>query len=578
MMDRGLAGSADDALRAGRAILVTAFVLSFFVNVLRLVGPMFMILIYDRVLPSRSEETLVVLFVMAVTFLLALAVIDYARRRILARFGAQFQERMEVRLFAGARQGELFEGGRTKPVTGLDEVDGLRGFFHSASLVAIFDFFWAPMFVAVVFILDPLLGWVCLAGMVLILVLVMIRMLFIGTRVTDAAAASRGITDLRTMVAASRDTIRSQEMGRGFKDRWLAARRNARDRAIALKDWTVWFDSLCDACLLLVRFSMLAVGAWLVLEGRLTIGAMVAATFLVSRAILPVERFLTNLPDIAEAWRNWGQLKKLLAAKSAEQADPFVDEGGNPRARLSLVNVSVRSPLTGASILKSVTLEIAPGQMVQIVGPTGRGKTVLAETIMGLWKRSGGSILVNGINLSRMTDEEGARAFGYVPEAPGFVAGTLAENIARLDPEASPAKVAAAARKACLHATISALPDGYQTQIDPAGAGLSRGQRHQLALARAVYQMPDLLIIDEPDAVLTDLIPKTLEKTLDQLLEKGGSILVFARKPLGLRQISASYQLNDGRLELTRTGANRQTPAPKITVVPDPAPGKILRG
>lgn len=567
-MDGSLAHSARDALRHGRGILSVAFVLSFFVNILRLAGPMFIILIYDRVLPSRSEETLVVLFAMVVMFLVAQAVIDYARRRILARFGAQFQERMEGVLFAHAGQSQLLDRAGAKPVAGLDEVDGLRGFFHSASLVAIHDFVWAPMFLLVVFVLNPLLGWVCMGGMVMLLALVVIRMGFIGTRASAALAAGRDMADLRTMIAASRDTIRSQDMRRGFTDRWMQVRRTCRDRAIALKDWTVWFDSLSDACVLLARYAVLAVGAWLTLQGVLSIGAMVAATFLVSRVLIPVEKVLTALPDIAEARQNWVQLNRVLAGWTEDPQDGFA-EPGNPRNRLSLANVAVRSPETGALILKGVSVDIEPGQMIQIVGPTGRGKTVLAETILGLRKRTGGSILADGRPLSRLTDADSERLFGYVPEHPGFVAGTLAENIAHLDPDPSPARVAAAARKACLHAMISALPAGYQTRIEATGAGLSRGQRHQLALARAVYHLPQILIFDEPDPSLTEGLPRTLAKVFDQMLDKGGAILILARKPLDLKQSAATYLLDDGRLRLLKSGANSAAPAPRIAVVPD---------
>jgi ABC-type protease/lipase transport system fused ATPase/permease subunit len=573
-VDHTTVESPSQALRLGRRILVVAFVLSFVVNILRLSGPLFMILIYDRVLPARSEETLIALFAIVTAFLTAQGVIDYARRRILARFGAQFQERLEVSLFANAGHGDLFEAGRTKPVAGLDQVDGLRAFFHSSSLIAIFDFFWAPMFVVVVFVFDPLLGWVCLGGMTLILCLVLTRMAFIGTRETEATAASRGISDLKTMMAASRDTIRSQDMARGFTDRWLAARRQSRDKAIALKDWTVWFDSFCDVTVRLTRYSVLAVGAWLTLVGSLTIGAMVAATFLVTRVLLPVEKFLTELPRIAEAWRNWQQLKRVIGARAAERAGTYAEQDGNPRARLSLVNVAARSPLTGDPILKGITFDIAPGQIVQITGMTGSGKTVLAQTIMGLWRRSGGTILVNGQNLSRVSDTDTDGLFGYLPESPGFISGTLADNIAHLDPRAEPARVAAAARKACLHAIINALPDGYQTMIDPVGSTLSRGQRHQLALARAVYQMPALLVMDEPDAMLFELIPKTMDKTFQQLLDKGGSILILARKPLAIKQIAASYQIEDGRLKplkaaAANTAATNNAPAAKIAVIGD---------
>ena len=549
MADRPIAGLASRSLRQGMGILMLAFLLSFVVNMLRLAGPLFMILIYDRVLPARSEETLVSLFVMLVIFLIAQSTIDYARRRILARFGAQFQERLETSLFAEARRGEMFEAGRSKPVAGLEEVDGLRSFFHSSSLIAIYDFFWTPMFLVVIFVLDPLLGWVCMGGMAVILILMIIRMAFAGNREAETEAASRGVNELKTLLATSRSTLRSQDMTCGFRDRWLGARRQSRDKAIALKDWTAWFDSSCDMAVLLTRYSVLAVGAWLTLEGALTIGAMVAATFLVSRVLVPVEKFLTELPQFAAARHNWVQLKRILQAKSADAAEVYAESGVHLRSRLSLANVSVRSGLTGEPILRGLSIDIAPSEVVQITGMTGAGKTVLAETIIGLWRRSAGTILVNGQNLSHLPDAETRDLFGYVPESPLFVAGTLTENIAHLDPDADAAGVTAAARKACLHATISALPDGYQTVIDAAGSGLSRGQRYQLALARAVYRVPAVLVIDEPDPILFEVIPKTMDKTIQQLQSKGTSILILARKPLALSQISASYVIEDGKVK-----------------------------
>lgn len=570
---------AQQAMRRGGGILAVAFALSCVVNVLRLTGPLFMILIYDRVLPSRSKETLVALFMMVAVFLLAQAVVDYARRRILARYGAQFQERLEGSLFARAGRDDVFAPGSTKPLTGLDEVDGLRGFFHSSSLIAIFDFIWAPMFLFVVFVLNPLLGWVCVGGVAVIFVLMQIRMRLIGRRQQDSDEASRQTTDLRTMIAASRQTMRTQAMAGGFAARWLAARRAGRDRAIALKDWTVWFDSLCGMTVLFTRYGVLAVGAWLTLEGQLTIGAMVAATFLVSRVLTPVENFLTALPQIAEARGNWGRLTTLMDAGPQETPGVATDAQGGPTARLSLIDVSVRNPRSGELILKGVTLDVGAGQMIQITGMTGKGKTVLAETILGLWRKAGGAILLHGQNLHRAPDGQAARRFGYVPEQPGFVAGTLAENIAHLDPDPDPARVATAARKACLHAAISALPDGYQTRIDAGASNLARGQRAQLALARAMYHQPDILVIDEPDPMLMDLLPKTLEKTFEQILQAGGAIIVFARKPLAWRQIAASYQIDQGRLRPIRAGANSTAPAARIAVVPEKgkAPGSVAK-
>jgi ATP-binding cassette subfamily C protein len=579
-------GSAKEEMGRGYGILVIAFGLSTMVNLLRLAGPIFMILIYDRVLPSRSTETLVALLVIVVALLLAQAVMDYARRRILARFGAQFQERMEASLLASTGSRELYTPGRAKPVAGLDEVDELRGFFHSGSLTAIYDFVWSPLFLAVIFILHPLLGWVCAGGAALIGILALLRMGTSGERREAAAVATRRVAGLKLMLATSRDTIRAQDMSRGFNGRWTQARQEARDRAISLKDRTVWFDCLSDFALLVARYGVLAMGAFLTLQGQLTVGAMVAATFLVARVLSPFEKFFEELPHIIAARANWRALRDRISRLGDDATSPG-EEPGNLRARLSLVNVATKSPLTGSAILKSITLDIAPGEIVQVLGLTGRGKTVLAETILGTWRRSGGTILVNGHNLDRIDAAETERNFGYVPDSPGFIAGTLAENISRLDPEVTPERVAAAARKACLHAIISALPDGYQTQIDAHGAPLSRGQRHQLALARAVYHMPELLIFDEPDPLFTELIRDTVEKTFDQITKKGGSVLILSRKRQPFRQPSVCWQIEDGRLRLLKSGANAGTPAKSVKLVAeagdtarptDPPVTKLVRG
>ena len=554
-------------------MLAVAFAMSFAVNVLRLAGPLFVILIYDRVLPARSQETLVALFAMVVALVVVQGLIDYARKRILARFGAQFQERLEQIIFAATPQHDMFDPGRSKPTAGLDELDGLRAFFHSSSLIALFDFIWTPMFVAVIFIFHSTLGWMCLGGTLLMFVLSLLQMAFMGDRLANSNAASRDIGDLKNMLAASRDVVRGQEMAGGFKARWLQARQVSRDKAIALKDWTVWFDNLSAITVSLTRYAVLAVGAYLTIGGGLTIGAMVAATFLVTRVLTPVDRFMGELPNMVEAFRNWGRLKRILSDQDAAQlgAEGIV---GTKRMRLALDNVWAKSPLTLAPILKGLSLEVAPGSMVQINGASGRGKSVLARTILGHWRRSAGTILVDGVNLDRLGDEETARIFGYVPETPAFVAGTLAENIARLDTDPDPEKVADAARQACLHAVVSALPDGYQTRIDVTGAILSRGQRHQLALARALYRDPAILIIDEPDSGLLESIPETLDKTFVRLLRRGGVIVALSRKPLGLAMISATYRLDGGKLKVVQDVPKAAVAKPKIVAV-GPAQGSV---
>lgn len=558
MVKMSLEGSAKQALRLGGINIGVAFVLSFFVNVLRLGGPLFMVLIYDRVLPSRSQETLIALLIMVIIFMIALGLLDYARKRIVARFAAQFQERLEALILSSTPQNEMFANGKSKPGAGLDEVDGLRSFFHSGSLIAIFDFFWTPMFAAVIFIMHPYLGWVAIAGATIIAILVFLQLTFEGDRKERQSQAAKQTTELKNMVIASQRVLRSQEVTGSFKKRWHRSRNEGRDNAIAARDWSMWFDSMSSTMVMMIRYCVLAMGAYLTLRGEVTVGAMVAATFMVTRVLSPVDRFMRRWPDTTAALENWKKLKIRLKARDAEQDDPYAERGGSTKLRVAIDNLSVRSMVNNALILKAINLKVEPGKMIEILGQSSTGKTVLAEAMVGIWKRNTGTLLFNGKNIARMSDNETSKLFGFVPEVPRFFAGTIEENIAHFDVDIDESKVALAAKQAHLYATISALPDGFKTIIDADGSSLSKSQRTQLALARALYYEPEVIVIDDLDPVLLTKFPKTMTKTLDTVINRGGTVILLGRKSLGLSSISETYQLADGKL--------KQTSAPKSVV------------
>lgn len=566
---KALRGSARAAVRKGGLILTSAFLLSFLVNVLRLAGPMFMILIYDRVLTSRSVETLIALVVLVMGLLLVLGILDYARKRLLARFGAQFQEKMEQTLLRHSGRNHVFQHNKPKPAVGLDEVDGLRGFFHSGSLIAIFDFIWAPMFFAVVFVLHPLLGWACLAGVGIIALLAALQAVFMGGRQERARAAGGAVNQLKNMLIASRDTVRSQDMGVGYNPRWQEARNTARDDSIALRDWTSWFETMSRITTMLVRYAVLATGALLTLRGELTVGAMVAATFLVTRILGPVDRFFVQIPRMIEARQHWQRLTRILSNRAEEMEDDYAEQPGAPY-RLVLQNLTVRSPLTSNLILRSVALTANAGEVIEINGLSSQGKTVLLETILGIWQQSAGAVLINGRHTSRLTDAEARRIFGYVPEHPGFVDGTIEENISGFEVNPDPEKVGDAARRARMHAAICSLPEGFKTRIDPRGTCFSAFERYQLALARALYNDPEILIIDQLDSDMLVRIPRKLKSTLTGLKDAGTLILMTAREPLGLDYTDRRFELKDGKLIERKSAAssnqNRKVDEPKPAV------------
>lgn len=541
------------ALQKGSFILISAFVLSFLFNLIRLTGPLFMLLIYDRVLTSRSQETLISLFVLVAVFLVVMGLFDYSRRRILARFAAQFQERVEKKIFSATSKDKFFVRGQNKPASGLAELDGLRGFFHSSGLISIFDFVWAPMFLVVVFTLHWKLGWVTVGGLGLLLLLSLVKMLFSTGRNERAKGASNDIGKLKTMMLISNDTIRSQEMTSSFKQRWVKARKNSRDKAIELMDWSAWFSITSRQIRMLLQYTVLATGAYLTLKGELTVGAMVATTFLVVRVLLPVEQFFNQLPNIRKAIKNWNQLNKIVTAKTPPAYNEDLE---NLKAHLSLSNLSARSPMTGQLILRSASMTISPGSVVEITGSSGAGKSILAETLLGAWGKSGGTILVGGTNVSRLSSEQAGRLFGYVPETPNFVTGSVIENISRLADAPDQNKVFAAAKRAGVHDMIIALPDGYDTRIDASNVGFSNGQKHQLALARALYHGPKILIIDEPDMALRKALDGDLKTLLDAFKSEGKIVLILSRMPLDLAQTTSKKTLDGGRLKALVSAQN----------------------
>jgi ABC-type protease/lipase transport system fused ATPase/permease subunit len=531
-----------ETLHGLRPILSFSVLISLVYGILKLAGPLFMILIFDRVLPSQSGATLVSLLLLLVIIIAVMTLLDYSRRRILARFGAQFQERIEDHIFsATARDAYLAKGG-SKPATGLNEADQLRGFFHSGSLVVILDFFWSPVFLAVVFLIAPMVGWVVVVGVALLAIINTLKIRFETGREERRSEASDRVGDLKDTLLASRHVIESQQMMAAYNNRWVMARRQSRDAAVELKDWGAWFSILSSHTALLIQYAALAAGAYLTIKGELTIGAMVASMYLARHVLHPAERFLKQVPSIREAAENWKSLDRTLSAGRKPTATP---EGS---AALHLSQVSVRSPITKSPLLRNVNVEISPGSSIEIVGSSGSGKTVLAETVIGRFPRAGGKVLLGPVDVERLSITDAAKTFGYVPQRVDFISGTIEENIAGLDIEPDRDRLVRAARLAQVHDKILSLPEGYLTRIDAVGSIFSKSERHRLALARVLYPDPKLLIVDEPDTTFRDALSKSLKNEITDFLARGGILIMLTRLALKTYQPTRRFTLDRGDL------------------------------
>lgn len=537
-----------DTLNGLRPILSFSVVISLVYGLLKLAGPLFMILIFDRVLPSQSEATLVSLLLILVIILAVMTLLDYSRRRVLARFGAQFQERIEEHIFSATSRDAYFAKGGSKPAAGLNEADKLRAFFHSGSLVTILDFLWSPVFLAVVFVISPFIGWIVVVGLVVLTLINISKVYFAKSREERHSEASDRIGDLKDTLLVSRHVIETQQMAAAYNKRWIWARRRSRDAAVEHKDFTGWFSTLSSHTTLLLQYVALAAAAYLTIKGELTVGSMVAAMVLTRLVANATERFLKQVPSIGEARGNWRSLDKTLSAARAPTA------ALESAAALRLSQVTVRCPITKSKLLRNANVEVLPGSSIEIVGGGGSGKTVLAETLIGRFPRTAGKVLLGAIDVERLSITDAAKTVGYIPQQVDFISGTIEENLVGLENEPHRDRLVHAARLGQVHEKILSLPKGYLTRIDAVGSLFSKSERHGLALARALYPDPKLLIVDEPDTTFRDALSKTMKNEISGFLARGGILLILTRVALKTYRPTRSFTLDGGTLREIELG------------------------
>jgi len=418
----------------------------------------------------------------------------------------------------------------------------------------------------VLFVIDPLVGWVVVVGIVLLALINWGKVSYEKAREERRAQEADKVTDLKDTLQVSRHVIESQQMMAAYNKRWMLARRSSRDTAVEIKDGSAWFTILSSHTTMLIQYTALAAAAYLTIQGELTVGAMVASMYLARHVFNPAERFLKQVPSIREAIANWRRLDKTLSAARTPTA------GADGAVTLRLFQVSARCPMTRNHLLRNITLEITPGSIIEVVGGGSSGKTVLAEMLVGRFPRAGGKVLLGTVEIERLSVTDATRTIGYVPQRIDFISGTIEENIVGLNPEPDCARLVHVARVAQVHDKILSLPEGYQSRIDPVGSVFSKAERHRLALARALYPDPGLLIIDEPDTAFRDAISKGLKQEIGDFLARGGILLILTRLPLKRYHPTQQFTLEDGVLK--KVGPEK-IPDPKVVDIQKGLPMSI---
>lgn len=534
------------ALRQTKPLLWTAAAFSGAVNLLFLASPIYLIQIYNRVIPSGSVPTLIGLTVALLLALATMAVLDAARARILVRAAARIDRLLSARVFQAVIDNATRNGAGAKNAQMLRDLDQFRQALAGQAAQFFFDVPFMPLFLLALFLIHPLLGAAGTVGAAML-----IGLAFFNDRTTRASARSSSEAALRSYqftdaIARHADPVHAMGMDRALLRQWR------QDRDTMMTCQAVGSDRTADvtAVLRFVRMAMqgamLGLGAWLVIDGAILPASIFAANMMLGRALAPLEVAVGGWRQIEQGIASGKRVQLGLnaAPHRGRRVEPPVAAAGVSVEGVSFTHKGAKRPA-----LDRIDLSIAAGEAVGIVGPSGAGKSCLARLLVGARIAGEGRVSVGGVDMRHWSREMLARHIGYLPQTVGLFPGTLRENIARFG-EASDAEVIAAARRANVHDMIMALPDAYETRVDEGGSGLSGGQRQRVGLARALFGDPRLLVLDEPNAHLDADGEEALARSLQALKTAGCTVVLIAHRLNPVAHVDRVIVLSGGRLQL----------------------------
>ena len=532
------------AARADQRGLIWAVGLfSVFVNLLQLTGPLYMLQVYDRVLGSQSEETLVALSLLAGCMFLAMGILDHVRGRVLARIGARMQDRLDARVFGAAMQRLTLQPGDLSALAAQRDLEAIRTMWSSQVLMAMFDMPWTPVFIAAIFVFHPLLGWLAVGGGVFLVFITLLNQRLTHAPMNRANALGMQAERAADMIKAESETVLALGMTGAAFGRWQKARVAALTTTIEAADLSGVFGAITKTFRMFLQSAMLGLGAWLVLRGELTAGAMIAGSILMGRALAPIEQAVGQWGLVTRAQEGSRRLAELLTRTPKE---PVRTALPRPRALLEAQNLTVVPPGDTQAALRMINFRLEPGQAMGIIGPSGAGKSTLARALIGVWRAAGGKVRLDGATLDQYDPDVLGSYIGYLPQRVTLFDGTIAENIARLQDGADSAKIVAAAQKAAAHDMIVKLPDGYDTRVASISGRLSGGQIQRIGLARALYGDPVLLVLDEPNSNLDNDGSIALNQAIRNMKAAGGAVLIMAHRPAAIQECDLLLVLEDG--------------------------------
>jgi PrtD family type I secretion system ABC transporter len=518
--------------------------LSFFVNLLLLVPALFMLQVFDRVLTSQSGETLLVLMIGVGVALGLLLALDFLRARLQGLAGQIVAEALSPTVTKIVMARNACGGGHHGSAESLRDIGSLRALFSAQGMLAMFDSPWVLVYVAVIWLAHPMLGMGAAVAAALMLALAVLNDAVTRSEIEALQKAAAGATRYLESSLQNAEVAQTLGMTDALVARWRHknAQVSALQQPSAIK--TVAMAALTRIVRQAVQVAMLALGAYLVISGEASSGVMIATTTLLGRALAPVEQVVASWRSLAEGRAAFQRLSELL---SGAEAQPERMALPPPSGRLVAQNLMFRAPQGERLLLAGVSLQLDAGESLAIIGASGAGKSTLVRLLTGVWKPTAGAVRLDEADLAQWPRESLGPWLGYVPQDVELFPGTVAENIARLG-EVDSNEVVRAARRAGVHELILALPNGYDTVIDPRSAVISPGQRQRIALARALYGDPRLVILDEPNANLDAAGEQALADALKALRGQTTVVVVTHRVPL-VQQVDKVLVLDAGKVQ-----------------------------
>jgi ATP-binding cassette, subfamily C, bacterial PrsD len=532
------------ALRETRKAFLGVAALSAVTNLLMLTGPLFMMQVYDRVLASRSVPTLVALSLLAIGLYLFLGLLELIRSRILTQIGQRLEEELGGPTFDTVLKLPLRMSKKEAIAQPLRDLDQLRQFMSGQGPVAICDMPWLPAYLAILFLFHAYLGWLAVAGAVVLIALTLVSEVTLRQPMQRLAQLGGSRSEFIESGRRNAEALYAMGMSGAYAARWHEVNADYVDEQRRTSDASSGFAATSKIFRLALQSAVLALGAWLAIYQLASPGAMIAASILTSRALAPIEQAVAQWRGFVNARQARRRLESVLD-KFSDNREPMPLPA--PRRTLDVAGLVVTAPGSNAAIVRDVSFKLAAGQGVGIIGPSGSGKSSLARALVGVWPPARGTIRIDGAELSQWEPEALCPSIGYLPQGVELFDGTIAENISRFASDADPATIIAAAEQAGVHQLILSMPEGYDTRIGAGGAILSAGQRQRIGLARSLYGKPFLLVLDEPNASLDAEGEAALTNAILGARKAGAIVVVIAHRPNALAAVDQVLVMAEGR-------------------------------